>query len=266
MNPKKIVRLSNIIGLISIILLVYWVFIFISVQVFGMRVFRQRITESFYMSVLGILALMAGALIINVMFNLTRIAQKLNMDNENTVNRGTKRAGWLLALSFPVIFVLLYGGDMLTSQKKERLMIQSAKSIVEDNKEKAEKILDYSFDKKWVAGTGETLFLLSKTDKYFPNAFVIVMDSIDYSRVLLRFTSNEREILNDTAAILKKDYLHETTKTEREYLNKVFDRQEKEMWFNAKDGNYELYYPFSKNGKVIVLYFSDYSNYGKMGS
>jgi len=31
MNPKKLVRLSNIIGIISIMLLVYWVFIFMIV-------------------------------------------------------------------------------------------------------------------------------------------------------------------------------------------------------------------------------------------
>jgi hypothetical protein len=81
MNNKALVRLSNIIGIISILLLVYWVFVFISIQVFGFKVFRENLTETFYLSVLGILALMFGALIINVMFNLTRIAEKLNQDN-----------------------------------------------------------------------------------------------------------------------------------------------------------------------------------------
>ena len=78
MNLKTLVKLSNIIGTISIILLIYWVFTFVSIQVFGLRVFRENMTETFYMSVLGILALMSGALIINVMFNLTRIAEKHN--------------------------------------------------------------------------------------------------------------------------------------------------------------------------------------------
>jgi hypothetical protein len=62
MNNKALVRLSNIIGIISILLLVYWVFVFISIQVFGFKVFRENLTETFYLSVLGILALMFGAL------------------------------------------------------------------------------------------------------------------------------------------------------------------------------------------------------------
>ncbi len=70
MNPKQLVRLSNIIGIISIVLLIYWVFIFITIEVFGLKVFRENLTETFYMSVLGILALMTGALIINIMFNI----------------------------------------------------------------------------------------------------------------------------------------------------------------------------------------------------
>ena len=81
MTPKQLVRISNTIGIIAILLLVYWVFSFVTIEVFGLKVFKKNMTETFYLSVLGILALMAGALIINVMFNLTRIAQK-HEDNE----------------------------------------------------------------------------------------------------------------------------------------------------------------------------------------
>jgi hypothetical protein len=83
MNNKTLVRLSNIIGIVSIILLVYWVFVFVSIEVFGLKVFRENMTETFYLSVVGILALMLGALIINVMFNLTRIAEKHYQDFKN---------------------------------------------------------------------------------------------------------------------------------------------------------------------------------------
>src|SRR6056297_2504334 len=114
MNPKRLVKLSNIIGIISIILLVYWVFIFMTVEVFGLKVFKENITETFYMSILGILSLMFGALIINIMFNLTRIAQKHNVDNE-TINSTKRRVSTiLLIVSFPLIFGLLFGGDYLS--------------------------------------------------------------------------------------------------------------------------------------------------------
>ncbi len=36
--------------------------------------------------------------------------------------------------------------------------------------------------------------------------------------------------------------------------------------FNTENGNYELYYPYFKDNKKVVLCFSDYQRYGKFGS
>jgi len=264
MNPKSLVKLSNIVGTISIILLIYWVFTFVSIQVFGLRVFRANMTETFYMSVLGILALMSGALIINVMFNLTRIAQKHNQD-ENNISTTSKKLSWIFALSFPILIALLFGGDYLTSKKKERLLIQSAESVIQDNAEKVKQIANYSFDEKWLIATDDILDLLSKTDKHFPHLSVIIKDSIDHSNVFLGFR-NYYKNLNDTIPPLRKDFILETTKDERDYLNSVFDKGFKETRFNAHNGNYELYFPFFIGDKKIILYFSDYQRYGKFGS
>jgi hypothetical protein len=265
MNNKALVRLSNIIGIISILLLVYWVFVFISIQVFGFKVFRENLTETFYLSVLGILALMFGALIINVMFNLTRIAEKLNQDNVDIPKHTSKNLGLLFGLSFPLVFALLFGGDYLTSKKKEKMLISSAKSIVDNNSDKSNKLVNYSFDKKWMIETDNILDLYSKTDKNFPYVSVIVADSLDNSKVFLEF-SDYYENSNDTTPPLKKNFLHQTTKDEREYLNRVFFENLNEVKFSAKNGKYELFYPYFKDGKKIVLYFSDYQRYGKIGS
>ncbi|OFY87143.1 MAG: hypothetical protein A3F72_16695 [Bacteroidetes bacterium RIFCSPLOWO2_12_FULL_35_15] len=266
MNPKTLVRLSNIVGTISILLLIYWVFVFISIQVFGLKVFRENMTETFFMSVLGILALMFGALIINIMFNLTRIAQKHNQDDIETARSSSKKIGIIFIISFPLVFGLLYGGDYLTSKKKEKMLIESAESIIQDNTIKANKLTNYSFDKKWIKETSEILDLLSKTDKNFPSVSVIVKDEIDHSTVLLGFNYYYYDIANDTIHLSKSKFIYETTKEEREYLNKVFDKKFKEIRFSAHDGNYELYYPYFKDNKKIVLYFSDYQRYGKLGS
>lgn len=48
MDTKLLVKISNIIGLISIILLMYWVFSFVLIEVFGLKVFRQQMTETFF--------------------------------------------------------------------------------------------------------------------------------------------------------------------------------------------------------------------------
>jgi hypothetical protein len=265
MNNKALVRLSNIIGITSIILLVYWVFIFISITVFGLKVFRENLTETFYLSVVGILALMFGALIINVMFNLTRIAEKHNQDDLNNAKKTSKKLGIVFGLSFPIIFVLLYGGDYLTSIKKEKMLILSAKSIVENNIEKSNILVNYSFNEKWIIQTDDILDLYSKTDKNFPNVSVIVADSIDKSKVFLGFRDYYGKI-NDTIFPAKKDFIQQTTEEEREYLKNVFYKNINEVRFSVSDGRYELFYPYFKSGKKIVLYFSDYQRYGKIGS
>lgn len=265
MNPKTLVKISNTIGIISITLLIYWVFVFMTVEVFGLKVFRENITQTFYMSIIGIIALMFGALIINIMFNLTRIAQKHNNDNELLNNKKSKIGIVILIVSFPVILGLLFGGDYLTSKKKEKLLIQSAKSIIQDNSQKADILVDYNFDKKWIIKTADILEILSKTDKHFPNVSVIVKDSIEGSKLFLVF-NNYYHSTNDTIPPKKKEFIYETTKLERDYLNKVFETDFNEIRFKAENGDYELYYPYFNNNKKVVLYFSDYQRYGKIGS
>lgn len=264
MNHKKIVRLTNIIGIVSIVLLIYWVFIFITTEVFELRVFRQGITETFIMSVVGILALMVGALIINIMFNLTRIAQKHNLDAEPAAGAKNRKLGVGFILSFPVIFGLLMGGDYLTSKKKERLLIEAARSVVEDNKDKAAVLLNYSFNKNWIAGMDSILYLLSNSDKNFPDVAVIVRDTISKSPIWLS-SEGYHQAYDDTTQPSKKYYLLSTTKAEREYFSRVFDQNEKGLRYVANKGQYELFYPYSANGKTIILYFSDYQRYGKLG-
>lgn len=265
MNLKTLVKLSNIAALVSILLLIYWVFVFISVEIFGFKIFRENISETFAMSILGIFALMAGSLMINVMFNLTRVAEKHNKDEIVEATAVSKKLGWAFLLSFPLIFGLLFGGDYLTSKKKEAMLIDSAKSVIEKYPQKVDGLLNYQFNQNWLVEMGNTLDLMGKTDKNFPNVLVIVKDSIDNSDVFLGFRDYSKPT-DETVQPEKQRFILETTKPERDYLNKVFNENIDEIRFSALDGNYQLYYPYSKDGKRIVLYFSDYQRYGKLGS
>jgi hypothetical protein len=266
MNLKRLVKLSNIIALVSILLLIYWVFVFISVEVFGLKIFRENISQTFAMSILGIFALMAGSLMINVMFNLTRIAEKHNKDKEIVETKAiSKKLGLAFLLSFPLIFGLLFGGDYLTSKKKEAMLIDSAKSVVEKYPQNIDGLLNYEFNQAWLAETSNTLDLMRKTDKNFPNVLVIVKDSINNSDVFLGF--RDYQIPSDkTIRPEKQKFILETTKPERDYLKKVFDENYQEIRSSATDGNYQLYYPYFKDSKKVVLYFSDFQRYGKLGS
>lgn len=266
MNSKSLVKLSNAIGIISIVMLIYWVFVFISITVFRLKVFRENMTETFYLSIFGILALMFGALIINVMFNLTRIAERHNQDNVVSPKNTAKKLWLIFGLSFPLILVFLFGGDYLTSKKKERMLVASAKSIIENNMKKADKLLNYSFNKTWIMETSDILDTYSKTDTHFPHVSVIVADNMDNAQIFLGFGTYYWD-RTDTKDPVKKNFIRETTKSERDYLNKVFsDENFDEIRFSARHGKYELFYPYVKDGKKIVLYFSDHQRYGKIGS
>ncbi|UFH47250.1 hypothetical protein LNP27_04245 [Flavobacterium galactosidilyticum] len=264
MTPKHLVKLSNIIGISAIILLVYWVFTFITIEVFGLKVFRENMTETFYLSVLGILALMSGSLIINVMFNLTRIAEIKNREDENT--KSYKRTYLILFSIFPIIGILLFGGDYLTSSKKEKMLIQSAQSILEKNEVNSMKLVNYEFNKKYINQTSNILEIYSKTDKNFPSVNLLVKDSINGSPVYLGFNQSNYEKAKDTILPNKRHYLYQTTQVEREYLDKIFSGNSDELRYSNHDGVYELFYPYKKGKKVIVLYFSERQQYGKLGS
>lgn len=294
MNAKKLVKATNIIGMVAVTLLVYWVFALILIQVFGLKVFREHITEIFLMSILGILAVMGGTLMLNIMLNLTRIAER---GQEEEV-RGGRKTVYLLLAVFPILAALLFGGNYLTIQQKRDILTQSSERIVKDNSAQLDALADYRFDLAYIRKSSEILDLMAKDDLSFKSAMIIVQDKIDNKPVYLAFSADSRLNVGGEAVpaasqneavpaanqnvegndnfvmdrngekvmVKKMDYVYSPNLKEREYLQKVFAGQTQEMRYEAEDGHYSLCHPYRKNGKTIVLCFSDYQEYGKIGS
>lgn len=294
MNAKKLVKATNIISMVAVTLLVYWVFALILIQVFGLKVFREHITEIFLMSILGILAVMGGTLMLNIMLNLTRIAER---GQEEEV-RGGRKTVYLLLAVFPILAALLFGGNYLTIRQKRDILTQSSERIVKDNPAQLDALTDYRFDLAYIKKSSEILDLMAKDDLSFKSAMIIVPDKIDNKPVYLAFSADSRLNVGGEAVpaasqneavpaanqnvegndnfvmdrngekvmIKKMDYVYSPNLKEREYLQKVFAGQTQEMRYEAEDGHYSLCHPYRKNGKTIVLCFSDYQEYGKIGS
>ncbi len=294
MNAKKLVKATNIIGMVAVTLLVYWVFALILIQVFGLKVFREHITEIFLMSILGILAVMGGTLMLNIMLNLTRIAER---GQEEEV-RGGRKTVYLLLAVFPILAALLFGGNYLTIRQKRDILTQSSERIVKDNPAQLDALTDYRFDLAYIKKSSEILDLMAKDDLSFKSAMIIVQDKIDNKPVYLAFSADSRLNVGGEAVpaasqneavpaanqnvegndnfvmdrngekvmVKKMDYVYSPNLKEREYLQKVFAGQTQEMRYEAEDGHYSLCHPYRKNGKTIVLCFSDYQEYGKIGS
>lgn len=286
MNAKKLVKATNIVGMVAVVLLVYWVFVLILSNVFGLKVFREYITEIFLMSILGIFAVMGGTLMLNIMLNLTRIAER----GQEEESKGGRKTLCLLLAVFPLLAALLFGGNYLTIQQKRDILIQSSERIVKDNPAQIDALADYRFDLAYIRKTSEILDLMAKDNSSFKSAVIIVPDKIDNKSVYLAFSADSSRLTlsdevvpttnqnaegsdnfvvnrnGEKVAVKKTDYVYSPDLKEREYLQKVFAGQTQEMRYEAEDGHYSLCHPYRKNGKTIILCFSDYQEYGKIGS
>ncbi|OHD19835.1 MAG: hypothetical protein A2086_14080 [Spirochaetes bacterium GWD1_27_9] len=263
MNKEKIVKICNIIALVSIILLLYWIFIFISITVFGLKVFKENLTESFYLSIIGIISLLFGTLIINIMLNLTRIADYISSKNEITTKRMSKKILLFFILSFPIIFSLLYLGDKFTALKKKQLLINASKNIDLNYQNEISKIIEYRFDKEYINDINNIIKYLSKSDEIINSIQIIISDKYNNDNVFLVFGYNnipENDNLN------KVDFIFKCSSEEKKYLNDIFNNNIIKYKFSKYENKYELYYPIKKQDKIIILYFTEYQNYGKFGS
>jgi len=72
MNHDQLIKGTNRVAIYSTAALFYWVFVFLIITAFDLKIFREHITEIFYLSLLGIFAILGGALILNVMSNLSK--------------------------------------------------------------------------------------------------------------------------------------------------------------------------------------------------
>ncbi|MDR3343292.1 MAG: hypothetical protein LBT14_11015 [Treponema sp.] len=263
MNSKKMVKLSNIIGFIAVLALIYWVIIFITSEVFGLRIFKETITETFNWSIIGILVLMFGTLIINIMFNFSRIADKINNDNEEIEKRKGKGV-IVFIISLPIVIICLFFGNYLSTKKTENELKYSADGIIKSYKSEIDKIANYKFDKEWIDNTTNLLSLMIRLDHDFNNVAIIFEDEINGSPFYLTFYDEreitEKDILNKINFIRKYDL------EEREYIEKVFRENYNQKYFISNKGSYHLFIPYENNDKKMILFFSDQRSYGSLKS
>lgn len=256
-------KLTNRIALVAVVLLIYWVFIFVATQVFGFRVFKENITQAFGMSIMGIFVVLLGAVILNIMYNLTSIAEAKSGVVPQSKPVNIKLASIAIAVSFIVIFVALYIGDIATSKSKESRLISSAESLVQEQFDVIEKIAEYEFTEEYLITVKSSINLLSKIDESFPRVTAILRGEIEGEKVLLGFNGYFSGKFEDKSP---SDFILGTSSEEREYLHSVFDEADNKHHFSSNDGRYEIYFPVKTAKGIIVLHLSEFNRYGKIGS
>ncbi len=270
MSYESLIRNSNRVARWATVALIYWVFVFLVITVFDLKIFREHMTETFLMSVLGIFALLGGALVLNVMSNLSRISDALaaratvpvpEVAASPAVNR---RWGLAVLLSFPLIALALFGGNHLSERHKRELLIGAATKLVAENQPYMTLLSNYQFSLDHITKASNALDVMAKIDKHFPEVMQVVPDTIDGKKVWLGITRWTKR--TNTQELDKLSYIVSGTQAEREYLEAVFEGRTTAYRFHAEKGNYQLYFPVSVSGRAVVLYLSDHQRYGKIGS
>ena len=204
---------------------------------------------------------MFGALMINIMFNLTKIAAHFEGEPVKTTGSRVKTSSWLIILSFPLIFGILFLGNWYSSYKKEQYLVGSAKKMIHDYPAMIKDLAEYRFDTNYLKKAGNIIFYLEKIDKNFPDIKIIRQDTIGANTNFLCFESGMEYL-----KVNKTNFIFSCSAVERDYLNSVYGRSVKSPKFDASGGNYELYYPVQVGKNIIILYFAEHQRYGKIGS
>ena len=266
MNHEFLIKNTNRIAVYATVALTYWVVVFLTITVFDLKIFRERMTETFYLSLLGIFAILGGAMVLNVMANLSKISTALGMQNAvptDDTKPSRLRVG-AAALSLVLVVAVLFVGNEFSVQRKKQLLISAAERLVSENQDSLAMLADYKFSLDYAKKAAGVLKVVQKIDKNFPEVMLVVPESISSKQVFLAFGS--REYYDAKAEDQKVSYIFSASQSEREYLSSVFVTGNKNYRFHGEKGSYQLYFPIEISGKRFVLYFSDYQRYGKFGS
>lgn len=274
MNAKTLVKWSNRIGIIAIITLIYWVFAFIVIQVFGFRIFAENLSEVFILSVLGILAVMAGSLMLNIMLNLTQIAEGRQNDDAKIKNHKPLMLG-LMAL-FPIITAILFLGDYANTQRKRGLMTDATVQVAQTGGATVQDFYKNRLANLTISDVdrlSKELQRLNHTSPAIGSVQLIVADTLNNQPVFLQFNADSYLYVATNAEkksdilLDKSRFIHYFEQEKVDYLTDVFTNNRKKIYFSAHDGTFKLLYPYIVNGKVIAVYdINDYMQYGKLGS
>ncbi|WP_348944510.1 hypothetical protein ABHF33_13915 [Chitinibacter sp. FCG-7] len=265
MNHDLIIKTTNRVAIYATGCLIYWVFVFLTITIFDLRIFRERMTDMFFLSLLGIFAILGGAIILNVMSNLSKISSAVSASPQKESSKSkTKWQLTLLFISFPLIAACLFIGNELSIQNKKSLLISSAERLISENQPTLALLADYKFSIEFIKQSEKSLNIINKIDSNFPEVMIITPDTIDGKKLFLGFGGKQYHDEKENTE--KSAYIYSTTHAERDYLSRVFFGTEVNYRFHSEKGNYQLYFPTTVNGKRMVLYFSDFQRYGKLGS
>ncbi|WP_338845918.1 hypothetical protein V8J88_19595 [Massilia sp. W12] len=282
MHSDHVIKLSSRILYGAILLLVYWVFCFLLINAFDLKVFRESLSSMFGMSLLGIFAVLGGALILNISANLNKIsaaqaaAAGLAPPPDMAPRKRNLRALALLLL-FPLLAALLFGAHHVSTKRKNALVEQAGLHLLNSNQSAIQALRDYRFERAWLEQARENLLVLNNIDTRVPVVHLVAQDQIQKQNVLLSFSPHElqralhpekdeagKRTDNEPTPLNKGDFLLKTTHQERQYLEQVFAGKQRNPRLFREGATMRLYHPLQQMGGNVALLLTEEQHYGKM--
>lgn len=263
----KISNLSTWIMISTVGLIVLWFIGFIISNTFNLNVFASKTTE-FFISLIGFaLVLIICMTFLNISLNISLIAESKIKDlkiDETHNSFFNKRFLYVSSVILIALIGFMFIGDYLTRKNEKRIIETEAIDLVERSKQSIDELTILLNDTSTINQVPEILKMLSNQKAKFPTVSIITSDKYKNELIYLeidRWTS---------LSTLKKPYFdysfYKCDKAESDYLRDVFENRFNGSYTISEKNDYKFYYPFENNGRRIVLLFTKYERYGKIGS
>lgn len=292
MSHATWVKWLNRLAMVALMLLLYWLFIMAVTQIFGLSVFARSITEAFAISLAGLLALMGGSLMLNVMLNLSRMAHSLEQGQPvhasprpQPLPAKSPYWGWVgfgaFLFSLGVIAAGLFAGDQYTRTKKKNLLMHTAASLVQERQQSLDQALTLPLQptRSTLTGLSQQLLLLEQTERHVDAIQLLLPMRYRGEAVVIGINKHQPWKHSgplDTPAhhpagaamadVDVSELLFGTTPEQRQWINDAFAGKQPAPLYHYEGSRYELFYPVRLGPDWVILHFSDQQNYGKVSS
>jgi hypothetical protein len=264
-NKIKLANLTTWTMVITISFIALFFIGFIVSNTFDLNVFTNR-TSNFILSFIGFSAVIVlCSAILNISLNISLIADdKIQNSKENGKSLISKK---FLSYTIGLIVIIvsfLFLGDYLTRKNEKEQLFFEANDIIARYESSIDEISLSLSDTSKIADVPKILLFLSHQKLEFPNISIISSDRYDEQLTFLEI--NEYDNKEDLIKPYYNNSFYKCQAQDCDYLTQFFTGLTNEKHFWTEKNQYELYFPFDRNGKKFILLFSKYKRGGKIGS
>jgi hypothetical protein len=268
MNSEFKLKLSHLtIGVITVAMavIILWFIIFIVQTTFKLTVFAERTTEFFFVIIAAALAIIACAAFLSISLNISLIAEaKVREIGLDVSRRFDRKVFLVMGIATVALVAFLFVGDYLSREQQKRRLITESGDLVQKYSASVDDLSACLRDTSRIVRIPSILKFLSSQKSDFSDISLIVKSQFDGQPTFLHVTSSTYD------KSLKEPYFnsafYRSTKEDADYLLDVFDKQRRDVFVWSDKADHYLYFPIVSNDMTIVLRFSKYTRYGKIGS